>query len=335
MTEYKQLLRDLQNQIYHPLYLLHGEEPYYIDRISDYIERHVLSEAEKSFNQTIIYGKDTGYKDLLDIVMRYPMMSNYQVVILKEAQQFRDFDALLRYFEHPMRSTIFVICYKYKKFDGRSKAYKLLSTKGVTLESKKLYDNQIPAFIDSLAKEMEIHLSHDATELLTEYLGNNLSKIMNELEKLSLNVGKGTTVSTHHIEKYIGISKDYNVFELTKALALRNKPRTFRIVKYFEKNPKANEPVMVMGMLYSFFSKALVLQSTKANPYEMMGDLQIRSKPMADDLKNYLRNYSSKETVNILHLLHEYDMKVKGVDFSGTEKSVLLTDLMFRILIRI
>ncbi len=332
MTEYKQLLRDLQNKIYHPLYLLHGEEPYYIDRISEYIEHNLLSEDEKSFNQTVIYGKDAGYMTLLDTLMRYPMMSNYQVVILKEAQQFRDFDHLQKYFEHPLRSTIFVICHKYKTLDKRLKTYKLLSTKGVTLESKKLYDNQVPAFIDSLAKEMELAVSHDATELLAEYLGNDLSKIMNEMEKLSLNVKKGTTVSTHHVEKFIGISKDYNVFEFTKALALRDSVKTFRIVKYFEKNPKASEPVMVMGMLYSFFSKALVLQSREANPYDMMSELQIRSKPMAEDLKNYLKNYKAKETAKILNLLHEYDLKVKGVDFAGTEKSVLLTELAFRIL---
>jgi len=332
MTEYKQLLKDLQNKIFHPFYLLHGEEPYYIDRISGYIEHNVLNEAEKSFNQTIVYGKDVNYMTLLDILMRYPMMSNYQVVVLKEAQQFRDFDKLLGYFEHPLRSTIFVICYKYKKFDGRSRAYKLLSTKGVAFESKKLYDNQVPAFIEGLAKEMNLHISHDAVELLAEYLGNDLSKIMNELEKLALNVKDGVTISTHHIEKYIGISKEYNVFELTKALALRDKPKTFRIVRYFEKNPKANEPVMVMGMLYSFFSKALVLQTMRASPYVMMGDLQIRSKPMADDLKNYLKKYSSKETVKILHLLHEYDLKMKGIDFAGTEKSVLMTELAYRIL---
>src|SRR5688500_16901748 len=138
MTEFKQLLRDLHNKIYHPLYLLHGEEPYYIDYISSYIEHNLLNEGERSFNQTIIYGKDANYMALLDTIMRYPMMSTYQVVILKEAQQFKDLDKLQKYFEHPVRSTIFVICYKYKKFDGRSKSYKLLSTKGVVLESKKL-----------------------------------------------------------------------------------------------------------------------------------------------------------------------------------------------------
>lgn len=332
MTEFKQLLKDLQNKIYHPLYLLHGEEPYYIDLISNYIERNLLSEGERSFNQTVVYGKDANYMALLDTLMRYPMMSSHQVVILKEAQQFRDIDKLQKYFEHPVRSTIFVICYKYKKFDGRTKAYNLLSTKGVALESKKLYDNQIPAFIDAIAKEKNINLSHDAKELLAEYLGSDLSKIVHELEKLALNVKEGVTVSTHHIEKYIGISKEYNVFELTKSLAMRDPVKTYRIVKYFEKNPKAGEPVMVLGMLYSFFSKALVLQSTGSNPYEMMGDLQIRSKPMADDLKNYLKKYKTQETVKILNTLHEYDLKIKGVDFAGAEKGVLLTELAYRIL---
>lgn len=332
MTEFKQILRDLQNKIYHPLYLLHGEEPYYIDYISDYIEHNLLEEGERSFNQTIVYGKDANHMTLLDTLMRYPMMSSHQVVILKEAQQFRDLDKLQKYFEHPVRTTIFVICYKYKKFDGRSKSYKLLSTKGVALESKKLYENQIPGFIDSIAKEKKITISHDAKELLAEYLGNDLSKIVHELEKLAINVKEGVTISTHHIERFIGISKEYNVFELTKALAMRDPVKTFRIVKYFEKNPKAAEPVMVLGMLYSFFSKALVLQGMNSNPYDMMGELQIRSKPMAEDLKNYLKRYKSQETAKILNTLHEYDLKIKGVDFAGTEKSVLLTDLAYRIL---
>lgn len=332
VNEFKQLLKDLQNKIYHPLYLLHGEEPYYIDFISNYIEHNLLNAGERSFNQTVMYGKDTDYMTLMDTLMRYPMMSAYQVVILKEAQQFKDIDKLQKYFEHPMRTTIFVICYKYKKFDGRSRSYKLLSTKGVALESKKLYDNQIPAFIDSVAKEMQLNISHDAKDLLAEYLGNDLSKIVHELEKLALNVKEGITISTHHIEKFIGISKEYNVFELTNALAMRDPLKTYRIVKYFEKNPKAGEPVMVLGILYSFFSKALVLQSTKSNPYDMMSDLQIRSRSMADDLKNYCKKYKAQETVKILNTLHEYDLKIKGVDFAGTEKSVLLTELAYRIL---
>lgn len=329
MTEYKQILKDLKNKIYHPLYLLHGEEPYYIDAVSDYIEEHVLDEGEKSFNQTVLYGRDTNALTLLDTLRRYPMMSNYQVVLLKEAQVFKELDKLESYFENPMKSTVFVICYKYKSLDKRTRAYKQLS-KGVVLESKKLYDNQVPAFIDQLAKEMKLTISEDASELLAEYLGNDLSKIMNELEKLTLNV-KDTKITPAHIEKFIGISKEYNVFEFTKALITKDKTKVFRIVKYFEQNPKASEPIMVLGMLYSFFSKALVIQSAKKTPYDMMTELQLR-KPMAEDLKVYQRNYKIQDTVRTLHLLHEYDLKTKGVDFVGTEKSVLLTELAYRIL---
>jgi len=329
MTEYKQILKDLKNKIYHPLYLLHGEEPYYIDAVSDYIEQNALSEGEKSFNQTVLYGRDTNALSLLDILRRYPMMSNYQVVILKEAQAFKDLDKLESYFENPMKSTVFVVCYKYKSLDKRTRAYKQLSSKGVTLESKKLYDNQIPAFIDQLAKEMKLDISDDAAEMLAEYLGNDLSKIMNELQKLTLNVQD--RITPQHIEKFIGISKEYNVFEFTKALVMKDRNKVFRITKYFEQNPKSSEPVMILGMLYSFFSKALVVQSAKKSPYDMMSELQLR-KPMAEDLKVYQRNYKIQDTVKTLHLLHEYDLKTKGVDFVGAEKSVLLTELAYRIL---
>ncbi len=331
MTEFKQIIKDLKNKIFHPLYLLHGEEPYYIDLVSDEIEKNLLSEGEKSFNQTIVYGKDADFRNMLDTLRRYPMMSNYQVVILKEAQVFKDFEKLESYFEHPLKSTVFVICYKYKSLDKRKKIYKLLSAKGAVLETKKMYENQVPGFIDSVAKELNLKMSAGVVDMLAEYLGNDLSKIMNELEKLSLNVEKGVAVTTAHIEKYIGISKEYNVFEYIKALALRDAKKVFKIAKYFEKNPKANEPVMVMGMLYLFFSKAFVLQSTKKSPYDLMSELQIR-KPAADDLNAVKRNYSPTETVKIMHLLQEYDLKIKGVDFSGQDKTVLLTEMSYRIL---
>ncbi len=331
MTEYKQILKDLKNKILHPLYLLHGEEPYYIDRLSDYIEENLLSEAEKSFNQTVVYGRDANHLSLMDTLRRYPMMSNYQLVLLKEAQDFKDLDKLVAYFENPLKSTVFVICHKYKTLDKRSKAFKLLSAKGVVLESKKLYDNQVPAFIDMMVKEMQLKISPEAVELLTEYLGSNLSTILNEMEKLALNVEKGTVITPAHIERFIGISKEYNVFELTKALAQRNKKQVFKIVKHFEKNPKSNEPVMVLGLLYSFFSKALVLQAEKKKPEEMKSQLQIRSWFMEEDLRNYKRNYASSDITRIMHLLHEYDLKIKGVDYAGSDKSVLLTELAYRI----
>lgn len=330
MTEYKQILQDLKKKIYHPLYLLHGEEPYYIDRIADYIEQHMLDEGEKAFNQTVVYGRDCTAMLLLDTLKRYPMMANYQLVLLKEAQAFRELDKLEQYFENPMKSTVFVICYKYKSLDKRTRAYKMLSSKGVVLESKKLYDNQVPAFIEQLAKEMKIFMSAEAIQLLSEYLGNDLSKIMNEVEKLSLNLSN-TPVTPQHIEKYIGISKEYNMFEFTKSLTLRDRTKAFRIVKYFEHNPKSGEPIMILGWLYSFFSKALVVQSTKRSPYDMMSELQIR-KPMADDIKTYQSNYSIQDTVRSLHLLHEYDLKTKGVDFAGSEKTALLVELAYRIL---
>ncbi|GIV32965.1 MAG: DNA polymerase III subunit delta [Chitinophagales bacterium] len=332
MTEYKKIIHDVKNKILHPIYLLHGEEPFFIDRVASYLEQHLLDEPEKTFNQTIIYGRDASYQLLIDALMRYPVMASQQLVILKEAQDFRELDRLQAYFENPMKSTVFVICYKYKTIDKRSRLFKLLSAKGVVMQSNKLYDNQVPAFIEEVAREMKLTLTPDAVTMMSEYIGNNLSQIVHELEKLKVGVGVQEPVQPDHVARLIGISREFNVFELTRALARRDKRQVFRIIKYFETHPKGNDPVMILAMLYAFFSKALVLQAENKTPEEMRGQLQIRSRFMEEDLKNYRKHYRPQEITKIMHLLHEYDLKIKGVDYAGTDKSVLLTELAYRIL---
>lgn len=329
---YQEIIRDVENGIFHPVYLLHGEEPYFIDKISDAIEKNVLDEAQKSFNETICYGKDTDPLALLDIVSRYPMMSSYQVVILKEAQQFRGYDKMEAYLKNPVPTTVFVICHKYKKVDGRLNIFKNMSKKVVKFESKKLYDNQIPPFLSNMAKRVGRTLEEHAAMLLLEYAGNDLSKLENEVEKLTLNVKEGEQIRVEHIEKYIGISKDYNVFELQKALCSRDSKKSYAIVNYFVKNPKSNPSPMIIGALFSFFSKAFLYRTSKGvNPKELMGSLRIWPM-MMNDIRVFEHHYNIRESQNILDVLEEYDLKTKGVNYSGPAKNELLTEMVYKIL---
>lgn len=330
--KYEEIIKDLKNKIYHPVYFLQGDEPYFIDKISDYIQDNVLNEAEKSFNLTVVYGKETDPLTLLDIVRRYPMMSNYQVVILKEAQQFKDFDKLVEYFTNPLKSTVFVICHKYKTLDKRKSIYKTIASKTVVFDSKKLYDNQIPAFINAIVKSNGQKISQRASALLAEYLGNDLSKIEKELEKLALNVTKEEEINTDHIEKFIGISKDYNVFELNKALINKDAGKALSIVHYFIKNPKPNPPMKVLGALYLFFGKAFAFQASgNVAQKEVMSELRLYP-AMMNELRVYQNNYSIKDTMKILDILCEYDLKSKGVDHTGSAKNELMTEMVYKIL---
>src|SRR6201996_2836979 len=252
------ILRDLKNRKYKPLYLLHGEEPYFIDQVSNFVEDELLSVAERGFNQTVLYGKDTDVMTVLNAAKRYPMMSEYQVVLVKEAQDMkwgRDDDdkktinPVLSYLENPLPSTILVFCYKYGKFDKRKKTYKAIEKNGVVFESATLYDNKIPSWIESFAAGKGYKIDQQASAMMAEYLGNDLSKIANELEKLMLNVSAGQTITMQHVQDNIGISKEYNVFELQSALSRKDPFKVNQIVNYFEANPKANPIVLVLGNL--------------------------------------------------------------------------------------
>ena len=235
---YPQIIKELKAKKYSPIYLLHGNEPYYIDKISRYVEENVLTEGEKSFNQMIMYGKDTDHKTLIDTCSRYPMMASHQVVILKEAQEMKTLKELLPYIEKPVHTTILVICFKHKKFDGRTKFGKLVKQKALIFESKKLYDNQIPDWIQSYLKDKKLSISPSASVLVAEYLGENLSKVSNELDKLAINLAPGTEVNEKHIQEQIGISKEYNVFELQKALGAKNVVKSIELLIILSLIPK-------------------------------------------------------------------------------------------------
>lgn len=332
---YSQILSDLKKKQYKPIYFLHGNEAYFIDAISDYIEKNVLSEGEKSFNQTILYGKEIEFKQVVDAARRYPMMSPYQVVIIKEAQEMKTLKALASYVEKPAETTILVICHKHKKFDGRSALAKLLKKNAIVFESKKLYDNQLPDWIHNYLKDKGFTIKPSATALIAEYLGTDLSKVVNELEKLSINLPKGTALTEQHIQDNIGISKEYNVFELQKALGQKQTTKVNRIIQYFGANPRKNPMVMLVGSLYNYFSKIYMLHFLKNRPdQDIQKALRLSSGFFLREYKASARNYPQQKTEKVLSILKEYDLKSKGVDnntMSNPDRE-LMKEMVWRIL---
>lgn len=329
-----EIIKDIKARKLKPVYLLHGEESYYIDLISAALETHVLSEAEKGFNQTIFYGKDADPMGVLNAAKRYPMMSDYQLILVKEAQELKldkVGDQFLAYCEQPLSSTVLVLCHKYGKFDKRKKVYKTIEKKGVVFESASIYDNKVPAWIEDFVKSKNYHINPKASALLAEYLGNDLSKVSNELEKLMLNVPQGQEIGTKEVQDNIGISKEYNVFELQNAIARRDIFKVNQIINYFEANPKANPMVLVMGNLNTWFTKILkyhyiadksqVAKELGVNPY------------FVKDFDLAARNYGLGKVFSVISLLREYDLKSKGVESTGnTEHGGLMRELLWKII---
>jgi len=330
---FEQIMDTLKARNFRPVYFLHGKESYFIDQISDYIERNVLTEAERSFNQTILYGKDTDYQTLRDIISRYPMMAERQVVILKEAQEMKTLSNLATYLEKPVPSTILVICYKHKKFDGRTKFGKLVKKQTAMLETKPIYDNQMPDWIISYLKRKKLEISANAAQLTAEYLGTNLSKVANELDKLAINLSSGTKISVQHIQENIGISKDYNVFELQKALGLRQILKANRIVNYFISNPKQHPLVMVISSLYNYFNKLYLLHHLRgASDQEIQRTCGIGSSYFIKEYKAAARQYPLPKVKQVINVLSEYDLRSKGVKNYSTDNGALLKEMVFKIL---
>lgn len=333
MEEVKQIVANIRQGIYSPIYFLHGEEPYFIDRIASYIAENVLTEEERGFNQMILYGKETSIDEILSNAKRYPMMAEKQVLIVREAQHLsRTIEQLLSYAEQPQESTLLVICYKYKKLDKRKKLYKALSTKGhVLFESKKLYENQVSEWIRSFLKGKGYTITHKAASLLVEFLGTDLSRISNELEKLMLILPDGSEISPESVEKHIGISKDFNNFELKKAIGEKDIPKATRIINYFAQNPKENPFVVTVTLMHSFFSQLLqyhglhdhspktVASALRINPY------------FVSEYQNAARNYSMRRSTEIVSALRELDLKGKGVGASQMSHPDLLKEMLARI----
>jgi DNA polymerase-3 subunit delta len=335
------IIKDIKARKFKPVYLLHGDEPYYIDQIIHYMEDHVLNDMEKGFNQTVLYGKDTNMATILNAAKRYPMMSDYQLIIVKEAQDLKwsketegsskEAEFVQAYFEKPLASTILVLGYKYGNFDKRKKLFKSITKSGVVFQSEPVRDYKLAQWIEDLVKEKGAKIAPQAAALMAEYLGADLSKIANELEKLMLNVSKETIIDTDHIQKNIGISKEYNVFELQKALAARNVLKSNQIINYFADNPKANPMVMVMANLNSYFSKILKYHYIP-NKNDAAKELGVNPY-FVKDYEMAARNYSLTKTFDIISLLREYDLKSKGVDSTGNvTDGELLKELLFKVI---
>ncbi len=330
---YEQIISDLKKKIYRPIYFLSGEEPYYIDKISDYIANNVLTETEKPFNQTVLYGKDTDVNNLITLARRYPMMANQQVIILKEAQEMKEFDTLIHYVEKPLNSTILAISYKYKKPDSRKKIFKAINEKGIFFNSNKLYDNQVPDWIANYVKSKGFTIEINSSMLLNEYLGNDLSKIVNEINKLIIVLPESDKHITNSlIEKYIGISKEYNNFELQKAFVQKNANKAYRIVNYFAQNQKNNPLPLTIITLYNFFSKVLTWYFiSDKTPKNIASKLKIHTFYIKD-YETAARQYKPQKLVEIIGFLKEYDLKSKGVNNTSTPPGELLKELVSKIL---
>lgn len=333
---YDQVLQELKNKKYHPVYLLHGPESYFIDQLADHLEHQVLSESEKAFNLTIFYGKDTDHMAVTDVARRYPMMSPYQVILIKEAQDMKSLDKLEGYINNPVATSILVICHKHKNLSMATKLGKLLQKKALVFESKKLYDNQVPDWIRQYLQGRQLKIADKVAVLIAEYLGTELSKITNELDKLCLNLPPGTqTVTEAHVEANIGISKEFNIFELQSALGEKNVLKANRIIQYFASNPKKNPPQVVIVSLYGFFSKIYQYHAAKNLPEkELLSTLQLRSAYFLKDYIAAARHFPPTKAESVIALLKEYDLKSKGVGYNSTgkEEGDLMKELVWKIL---
>ncbi len=333
MDEVKQIVNDIKNGNVRPIYLLMGEEPYYIDKIAEYIEKNVLAEEEKGFNQMVLYGKDVSVEDIVGNAKRYPMMAEKQVVIVKEAQHLaRTIDNLSSYVENPQPSTVLVLCYKYSKFDKRKKVYKLIKKNGICFESKKLYENQVSDWIRKTLQGKGYKITPKAAVLLVEFLGTDLSKINNELEKLQLVLPKEKEITPLDIEENIGISKDYNNFELKKAIGERNVLKATRILNYFSQNPKDNPFVVTVTLLNTFFTQLLKYHGMKDhNPKSVASVLGINPY-FVSEYQVAAKNYPMKKVSTIISHLRELDLKGKGVGASNISQADLLKELLVKII---
>ena len=334
---FEQIMTDLKKRQYRPVYFLAGEEPYFIDAVSDYIAENVLSETEKAFNQIVMYGRDTSVYSILDAAKRFPMMSSYQVVILKEAQNLKEIDKLQICLEKPLKSTILVICYK-DKLDKRQKIFKNIDKlKDVALlETKKLYENKVQEWINVYLTERGYSIAPVAAALLTEHIGNELSKIINELNKLIISLPPNEKkVTVEHIENNIGISKEYNVYELNKAVGEKNILKANRIIDHFARNPKANESDMntVTRTLYANFFLKLLKYHYLTDKSQSAVASAIGVNPFfVREYEAASRKYSAPKIIQIISILREYDLKAKGVGSSSASNGDLMKEMIYKIL---
>ncbi len=333
MNRIRQIVEDINTGNTRPIYFLMGEEAYYIDKISDFIEKNLLTEEEKGFNQMVLYGRDVTVEDVISQAKRYPMMAEKQVVIVKEAQDLsRTIDRFLPYAENPQPTTVLVICYKYKSLDKRKKLGKVIAEKGVLFESKKLYENQVGDWISSNLKERGFDIEPKAAHMLVEFLGTNLSKIDNELNKLTLILNEGTVINASHVEENIGISKDFNNFELRKAIGDKKFVRANQIINYFAENPKTHPLVMTISLLNSFFTQLLLYHGLKDKGRINVAKMLKINPYFVPEYQKAAGNYPMRKVAQVISYLREADLKSKGVGASNLSHADILKQLLFKIM---
>lgn len=331
--EFKEILQNLKKNIVHPIYLLQGEEPYYIDVISDYIEKNLLTDAEKGFNQTIFYGKDSDPVTIAQSCLRFPMMASRQVIIVKEAQSLQKIEMLESYAEKPMASTVLVLNYKYKKLDARTKLAKAINKNGVVFTSEKIKDYKLPAWIDNFLKERNYTITPQAAQILVTYLGTDLGKVANELNKLIIAVQDSTQITPEHIQKNIGVSKDFNLFELQNALAEKNVLKANQVIMYFGANPTQNPIQRTISSLHNYFVKLFTWHflpdKSERGVITHMGMNQYAAQKTIAAAKRY----TPTKLYEIMGILREYDLKSKGLEASGLVSMLdLQKEMIYKIL---
>ena len=341
------VLKNIRKKEYSPVYFLQGEEPYYIDLIARYIEENVLNESEKSFNQMVLYGKDADVSAVLTQAKRYPMMAERQVVIVKEAQDITDFNTqtgqqlLEAYVKNPMPSTLLVLCYKYKKIDSRKALGKVLDKFAVWVESNKLYDNQLPGWIAAYVKQRGFRADDKAIHMLADAIGNNLERLTNEIEKVLINFNKSgisiteqkeVVIDAEMVQKYVGISKEYNAFELQKAVATKDVVKGLQIIQYFEANPKANPIIPIIALLFSFYSKLLLVHQSTDKTERGLATLLKINPFFAKEYRVAAVNYPLAQVIRNIHFLRVADQHAKGVDNTGGTDGQILKELVYKLM---
>lgn len=333
-----EILNNLKENKINPIYFLQGEESFYIDQVSEFIENNILDETEKGFNLTVMYGKDCKMHEVLTNARRFPMMAERQVVMVKEAHMLSDFkdkkgrELLEAYVKNPLTSTVLVFCYKYGKLDGKTTLAKALKKTAAVLTSEKLRDYQVPQWINSYIQQKGYKITELATQLLTDHIGNNLERLSNEIDKLIINLSPNTVIDNAHIAKNIGISREYNVFELQNAVMRRDVLKANKIVQYFGANPKVYHPIPVIALLYNLFNKLLLVHQAKGkSPQEMAKILHVNPYFVKDYLAG-ATSYPLYKVIKNIGYTYKADMEIKGVDSPTLSGEHILKELVFRLI---
>lgn len=332
-SSYADIIKSIRNKVFHPIYFLHGEEDYYIDQICEAINNNVLTEMEKEFNQSVVYGRDIDIASLVAMAKRYPMMANHQVILVKEAQNLKNIDDLAPYAENPQPSTILVFCYKHGKIDGRKKLAVTLKKKNhIVFEAKPIFDNQIPGWIEDFVRSYNYDITPESSMMLAENLGSDLLRLSNEIKKLFISLPEGTKIIQQHIEENIGISKEFNIFELQRALGAKDILKANRIVLYFASDPRKYPVVMVIPMLYNYFINLMTIHALPDKSQRSVAAALSINPFFVKEYMNAYRNFSYTKLFKIIGYLRGYDMKSKGWENSGLPDSEIFKELIFKIL---